>query len=118
MLLKDESGCLGEIIGSLGGCLELLEQRQGLRSHRLLNHRQLAQRCMAEDGLEPNAGGGNPTLPAGSPQRRTQLCTGHASGLSWSRCDGQNDTGIRMRQTTGPSVFERLNKRRVVLLEQ
>ena len=38
MLLKNESGCLGEVIGRLGGGLELLEQGQRLTAHSLLHH--------------------------------------------------------------------------------
>jgi len=55
MSLKDESGCLGEVIGRLGGGLELFEQGQRLAAHRLLHHRQLMQPGTAEDRLEPNA---------------------------------------------------------------
>jgi hypothetical protein len=94
-LLKDESGCLGEIT------LELLEQGQRLTAHSLLNHRKLAQRSPAEDRLPPNTGRRNPTLPSGSPQRSTQLWTGQGGGLGRCWRDGQNRTSIRMRQTNG-----------------
>ena len=65
MLLKDESGCFGEVIRRLGRSLELLEQGQRLATHRLLDHRKLMQPGPAEDRLEPNTGGRNPTVPAG-----------------------------------------------------
>ncbi len=38
MLLKDESSCLGEVIGRLCGGLELFEQGQRLAAHRLVNY--------------------------------------------------------------------------------
>ena len=67
MLLKHQSGCLGEVIGRLGGGLELLEQGQRLAPHSFFNHWQLMQPGTTEDRLEPNGGGSNSTLPAGSP---------------------------------------------------
>jgi hypothetical protein len=115
MLLKDDSGRLSEVIGRLCGGLELLEQGERLAAHRLLNHWQLAQRCTAEDRLEPNTGSSDPTLPSGSPQRGIQLWTGQTGGLGRCWRDGKHGTRVRMRQTTGPSVFERLHKRGVVL---
>jgi hypothetical protein len=118
MLLKDESGCLGEVIGCQGGGLELLEQGERLAAHRLLNHWQLAQRCTAEDRLEPNTGRCDPALTTGTPQRSVQLWTGECCGLGRCWSDGKYGANIWMRQTTGPSVFERLHKRRVVLVEQ
>jgi hypothetical protein len=118
MLLKDDSGRLSEVIGRLGGGLELLEQGERLAAHRLLNHWQLAQRCTTVDRLEPNSGSGDATLASGSPQRSTQSWPGQAGGLGRCWRDGKNGTRVRMRQTTGPSVFERLHKRRVVLVEQ
>jgi hypothetical protein len=72
----------------------------------------------AEDGLEPNTGSCYSALPAGPTQRSTQLWTGQTGGLSWSRRDSQDRTHIWMCQTTGPAVFERLQKRRVVLAQQ
>ena len=72
----------------------------------------------AEDRLEPNAGGCNCALPAGSPQRSLQLWPSQAGGLSWSRRDRQNSASIRMRQTTGPAVLEGFQKRGVVLAQQ
>ena len=97
MLLKHQSGCLGEVIGRLCGGLELLEQGQRLTAHRLLHHCQLMQPGTAEDRLEPNAGGCNSTLPAGAPKRGLQLWTSQAGGLSWSRCERQNSASGRAR---------------------
>src|SRR5579859_7769139 len=73
MLLKNESGCLGEVIGRLRGGLELFEQGHRLTAHSLLHNWQLMQPRPAEDGLEPNAGGGNSTLPAGAEARPATL---------------------------------------------
>ena len=115
MLLKDESGCLGEVIGRLGGGLELLKQGQRLVTHRILNQLQLMQPGAAEDRLEPNAGGGNSTLSAGAPQRGLQLWTSQAGGLSWSRRDRQNSASIRMRQTTRTTALKSFDERRIVL---
>jgi hypothetical protein len=72
----------------------------------------------AEDRLEPNTGGRNPTLPAGSPQRSLQLWPSQAGGLSWSRRDRQDSASIRMRQTTGPTALEGFQKRGVVLAQE
>src|SRR6266511_3795156 len=96
MLLKDESGCLGEVIGRLSGGLELFEQCQRLVTHRMLNQLRLMQPGASEDRLESNAGGSNSTLPAGAPKRGLQLWPSQAGGLSWSRRDCQDGAGIRM----------------------
>jgi hypothetical protein len=118
MLLKHQSGCLGEVIGRLCGGLELLEQGQRLAAHSRLHHGQLMQPGAAEDGLEPNAGGSNSALPTGTPQRSLQLWTSQAGRLSWSRCDRQHSTGIRMRQATRTAALEGFHKRGVVLAQQ
>ena len=92
--------------------------KERLATHRLLDRRKLTQRCTAEDGLEPNAGGGDSTLPTGSPKRGLQLWTSQAGGLSWSRCDRQQRASIRMGQATRPAVLKGFDECRIVLAQQ
>src|SRR5258707_320463 len=118
MLLKDESGCLGEVIARLVSGLELLAQGQRLVTHRIFNQLQLMQPGAAEDRLEPNAGGGNSTLPTSAPKRGLQLWTSQAGGLSWSRRNCQDGAGIRMRQSTRPAALKSFDECWIVLTQQ
>jgi hypothetical protein len=118
MLLKDESGYLGKVIGRLGGRLKLLQQGQRLAPHSFLNHWQLMQPGATEDRLEPNAGGRNPALPAGAPKRGLQPWTSQASGLSWSRRDRQDSASIRMCQATRTAALKSFDECRIVLTQQ